>query len=555
MLERQGWRLGAMLAGAALVGGSLLLSGASAQAASGVNVTSSGGSLRVTAQQQAGKAHRIDVSLVNATFTVTDTGDVLLAGVGCTAVTANTVTCTAAGVDEIVISGAELDDKIVSSAPFDTTVFGQNGNDEITTGVGNDRLDGGNGNDTLTGGAGFDVLLGRNDNDVLLGAEGRDTLDGGFGADAMSGGADLDIADYSSRIAGVTADPDNVADDGEPGEGDNLRGDIEEILGGRGDDVLTGTDDATVQNRLVGNDGNDTLTGLAGIDKLFAGNGKDFLSGGDGNDDLDGGLGPDVVFGGAGRDELFNTIRTERLTIDLDDVADDGATGEGDNVHSDIEDLHGGSGPDLLIGSAANNTLIGGTGDDTLLGLAGADNLFGEGGNDTLDGGDNDDALQGGVDDDTLRGGNGVDRLFGNDGRDFLSGASGFFGGGNDSAPDYLSGGFGVDTADYVDHGPVTVDIDGFADDGGPGEGDNVDTDVENINGSISGDDILIGNDQANGLFGRGGKDTLIGLGGDDTLFGESGDDALNCGAGIDTANGGQGTDSAIACESLSEVP
>jgi Ca2+-binding RTX toxin-like protein len=82
---------------------------------------------------------------------------------------------------------------------------------------------------------------------------------------------------------------------------------------------------------------------------------------------------------------------------------------------------------------------------------------------------------------------------------------------------------------------------------------DNVQTDIENINGTF-GADVLIGNDMPNGLFGR-GDDVLIALGGDDVLFGEGGNDTLNCGAGIDTANGGPDTDSAIACESITEIP
>jgi Ca2+-binding RTX toxin-like protein len=49
---------------------------------------------------------------------------------------------------------------------------------------------------------------------------------------------------------------------------------------------------------------------------------------------------------------------------------------------------------------------------------------------------------------------------------------------------------------------------------------------IENVTGG-QGDDILVGNDQANVLWGRHGRDILIGRGGADQLLGETGDDLL----------------------------
>ena len=57
----------------------------------------------------------------------------------------------------------------------------------------------------------------------------------------------------------------------------------------------------------------------------------------------------------------------------LDDVPNDGEAGDGANVHSDVEDLSGTDGDDVLIGSAAANELDGGDGADTLDGRGGLD--------------------------------------------------------------------------------------------------------------------------------------------------------------------------------------
>ena len=57
------------------------------------------------------------------------------------------------------------------------------------------------------------------------------------------------------------------------------------------------------------------------------------------------------------------------------------------------------------------------------------------------------------------------------------------------------------------------------------------------------GDDLLIGNNEANTLDGAGGNDVLFGAGGDDTLLGNDGDDILYSEQGNDTLIGGRGAD------------
>jgi hypothetical protein len=104
--------------------------------------------------------------------------------------------------------------------------------------------------------------------------------------------------------------------------------------------------------------------------------------------------------------------------------------------------------------------------------------VHGGNGNDTFEGGLNVDHFFGGEGDDTLKGGNHGDELRGEGGNDLLIGdgpsAFGVFG-------DVLDGGAGVDTLDdYVssagapDAPPVTISLDGAANDGRAGEGDNI---------------------------------------------------------------------------------
>jgi Ca2+-binding RTX toxin-like protein len=136
-------------------------------------------------------------------------------------------------------------------------------------------------------------------------------------------------------------------------------------------------------------------------------------------------------------------------------------------------------------------------------------------------------------------------RLFGEAGNDRLTGGGGddFLDGGIGS--DTVSGGAGHDTADYSTRtAPVSVSLNGTADDGEAGEGDNVGNDVEVLVGG-SGDDQLAGNDGDNALLGNAGNDILGGGGGNDQLDGGAGNDMLAGGTGSDTLTGGDGNDTA----------
>gem|GEM_PF-4810015 len=125
----------------------------------------------------------------------------------------------------------------------------------------------------------------------------------------------------------------------------------------------------------------------------------DILDGGAGNDGFSTDRGADNIIGGPGRDDASffrdipqtSTVLTPNanagFTVSLDDVANDGPTGagEGDNVHSDVEDLQfGGRAGDVVAGSAGSNVISTGFGNDSVDPGAGADTVFAGDGDDAV---------------------------------------------------------------------------------------------------------------------------------------------------------------------------
>jgi hypothetical protein len=178
--------------------------------------------------------------------------------------------------------------------------------------------------------------------------------------------------------------------------------------GGTGDDFLQAGNLTTIpatmdggagNDSLTGGGGNDTINGGADDDFLTGGAGRDVVSGGDGDDQIDnqfvvgGPADADVYSGGDGSDIVYERATSGAnpapVSVTLDDVADDGGQGEGDNVRSDIENVNSvlfatSGGDDTLVGSAAANSLDGGAGNDTLDGGGGNDRLAGGPGSDVL---------------------------------------------------------------------------------------------------------------------------------------------------------------------------
>ncbi|MDA0698596.1 MAG: S8 family serine peptidase, partial [Chloroflexi bacterium] len=228
-----------------------------------------------------------------------------------------------------------------------------------------------------------------------------------------------------------------------------------------------------------------------------------------------------VIDGGAGSNTISFAGYTSGVTVNLGANVVPAVS-----VYSNIQNIIGGVGADVLTGDAGVNVLSGGLGDDVLNGEAGNDILYGNEGADTLNGGAGDDTLYGNEGADTLNGNEGNDTLYGNDGDDELNGNAG---------NDILYGNAGADTLNGNEGADTLYGNDG----------------IDTLNGN-EGADTLYGNDGNDTLNGNEGDDTLYGNDGDDelngnegadTLYGEAGDDSLYGGAGADTLNGGSGAD------------
>jgi hypothetical protein len=100
----------------------------------------------------------------------------------------------------------------------------------------------------------------------------------------FSGGIGLDVANYGFATAGVAVSVDLEPSDGRRGDDDQIRRDVESVLGSHFDDVL------------VGSPHTQQLAGLDGDDRITGGSGEELLSGGPGNDRIDAADGtPDTV--------------------------------------------------------------------------------------------------------------------------------------------------------------------------------------------------------------------------------------------------------------------
>ncbi len=249
-------------------------------------------------------------------------------------------------------------------------------------------------------------------------------------------------------------------------------------------DLFTGTPGADI---FDGTDGDDVADGLGGDDTLNGNAGNDVLAGSGGADTLDGGDGVDTAsYAGS----------AAGVKVDLLNGTAIGGDAAGDTFIS-IENVTGSASNDTLFGNALGNVLSGGNGHDV---------LAGRGGNDTLDGG---------AGDDTVNGGNGADTLIGGD---------------------------GIDTLTTVTNGAAQkIDLLANTITGGDSTGDTI-SGFENVT-TGSGNDLLLGSNDANVIVAGGGNDTLVGRGGNDTLDGGEGNDTVNGGNGTDVLIGGNGND------------
>ena len=340
---------------------------------------------------------------------------------------------------------------------------------------------------TVYGGLGDDTLTGSAGNDFIYGDLGTDTLSGGNSAtdnDVISGGASfadgggLDTVTYAARTNPVFITVGTAANDGEINETDDINIDVETVIGGAGAD---------------------TFTGGAGAQTFFGGAGNDtFIMGALAST----GAGSDIVWGGAGTDTVSYAARTAAVTVTMDGVAaNDGESGENDNVQVDVENF-------ICPTGAYVCTITGNLLDNAITGGAGADVMVGGAGDDT-----------------------------------FIMGANGGIGLGADQ----ISGGTGTDTVDFSTFGvAIDVKMDFTA---STTMSKKINTDVENLV-CPNYVNTVVANDANNHLYGGTAADTIDGVGGDDFIEGGGGADVITCGDGSDVWTGrATGTNALLDCE------
>jgi Ca2+-binding RTX toxin-like protein len=485
---------------------------------------------------------------------VTDTAQ-LGAGPGCVQDGPRKVRCASAGVTGLDFDLGGGNDTATLSPTLPAVAIGGDGHDVITGGAAADTLDGAGGTDEVDGAGGNDSITGGWGPDTLAGGAGTNTLDGGDGDDTLRsapgspdtliGGASVDAVTYATRTSAVHISANGVANDGEPGEGDNVMGDVETLVGSSYDDMLiaTRTSPAHLVRTLDGRGGNDYLEPSIPTAR-------------------------DRMYGGAGFDRVTYHTRTDALTLRPEDMffsaGTSGAPGEADGIHVDVEQLRGGSGNDTIFARDQTNGMI-------LEGMGGKDTLHprrsyqadvrGGDADDTvsyqeitefvhvtLDGRANDgpggklqltrtdvERITGGLGNDTLIGNASHNVIDGHNGDDYIEPGLG---------SDDILGGAGTDRVIYQFHpAAVSLSLDGVKNDGMPGENDNILGSVETLRGSAF-DDTLTGNGAANLLQSVGGNDTLNPGGGSDVAESGEGDDTITVNDGVaDTVLCGNGFD------------
>lgn len=242
-----------------------------------------------------------------------------------------TASCPTAGITAIRLEGGDGNDELrISEFDFplpagSVTMDGGPGNDDIGGptsdwriiqfgGEGNDTILGGWGNDTIDGGPGNDKVDGSNGDDALYGGEGDDTVIGGreWSADVIDGGPgnDVNTGDWSDGTSAqnhlIHVSFDGVANDGRPGEGDNVLS-IETISTTRIATLIAGdgADAPVTFNVWNTSAGGSRLVGTRFADKLRTDHYDDTIEGGAGGDAIDAGYGNDTINPGPGPDVVL----------------------------------------------------------------------------------------------------------------------------------------------------------------------------------------------------------------------------------------------------------
>src|SRR5829696_2555209 len=312
------------------------------------------------------------------------------------------------------------------------------------------------------------------------------------------------------------------------------------VLGDGGDDLLTGADS---NDSLAGGDGNDRLVGARGDDVMSGGAGNDTLvwNQGDGSDVANGDAGNDVaeVNGAPTLGDVFTLdpvaggvkLRRTNLGPFTFDAATErfevNGLGGNDSVTANdgvgaatLLSVDGGTGADTVNGSDGPDLIVGGEADDVLNGGGGDDRIVGDRGTDTMNGGAGDDTL-------VWNNGDNTDAANGDDGRDDVE-VNGAPAAGDIFTVQPNGARIKFDRPNLV---PFSIDI-------GSSE-------TLHANGLGGNDAISVGEVGTHEVTAAGGasNDTLTGASSSETLLGGSGNDTITPGGGLDVVSADEGDD------------
>jgi Ca2+-binding RTX toxin-like protein len=142
----------------------------------------------------------------------------------------------------------------------------------LVAGSGNDILVGNNASNYLLGVGGNDQIYGQGGSDYLYGGDGTNQLWGGSGSDSHTGGAGIDYARYDDTNWGNLILRLDAAMQNTGVAAGDIYNSIEGLVGGLGNDLVVGDQNANY------------LFGGGGVDSLFGSLGNDYLNGGAGAD-------------------------------------------------------------------------------------------------------------------------------------------------------------------------------------------------------------------------------------------------------------------------------
>lgn len=455
----------------------------------------------------------------------------------------------ASGADTLY--GGDHDDTIYGQSKNDPTLSGDGGDDRIEGNAGEETIYGGSGQDDLVGGSGWDQSAGTIRKLANV-ADGGDELHGGTGIDYLAG----DNAAIM-RVPGPSLyDPAGA-------------GRFVELFEVQKVGALPPSASTYADDDLLGEDGNDAMFGQGAGDRI---------NGGPGDDSAEGNAGADEIKGDAGRDNLIGGGSANNGFISTDSSGD-GLLDEGDTIYGELDASLGAAladGGDAIAGDNARITnLADGTGlpglgrqvvlfDTELAGgpavlgdVHGPETLYGNGGDDFVFGQGDTDTVHGGLGDDYGEGNAGADLMLGEPGEDDLAGGGSAADGVIDADRDgtgLLDLGdrlYGGGQADVLTGDNARIDrtraADGIAwlpdviTQGHHREVNLFDT-ARTAPASVSGNDLLLGGDQRDRIFGQGANDTAKGNGDDDFVEGNQASDLVEGNDGEDDLIGGSRT-------------